>query len=66
MITEESNRLHVIMCTDSDYPKYVYVTSYLSLILCFDFSKSYNDFCFIKTTFLKQKNNFKTAGEEPY
>ena len=57
MITEESNRFHVIMFTDYDYLKYVYVASYLSLILCFDFSKSYNDFCFKKDHILKQKNH---------
>ena len=43
----------------------MFVTCYMFLMKCFDFSKSNNDFSFQKVHFFKTKI-IKTAGKEPY
>ena len=43
----------------------MYVTCYMFLMHCFDFSKSNNDFSFQKVHFFKTKI-IKTAEKEPY
>ena len=43
----------------------MYVTCYMFLMHCFDFSKSNNDFSFQKVHFFKT-NIIKTAEKEPY
>ena len=43
----------------------MYVTCYMFLMHCFDFSKSFNDFSFQKVHLFKTKIT-KTAEKEPY